>query len=83
MLGPQESIALMLVGLLSIALSRADKDNLMLGLQEGIRQLRDQRWRFSEPISPTETTERSLQRILFSAVGWAFILTGALTLLVR
>jgi hypothetical protein len=68
----------MLVGLLSIALSRTDKDNLMLGLEEGIRQLRDPRSRFSQ-LSPPETTERSLQRILFSAVGWAFVLIGILT----
>ena len=62
----------MLVGLLSITLSRTNKDNLMLGLQEGIRQL-------GGPLSPQETAERSLQRILFSAVGWAFILIGILT----
>ena len=69
----------MLVGLLSIALSRADKDNLMLGLREGIRELRDSH----SPFSHLETAERSLQEIVFAAVGWGFILIGILTLFVR
>jgi hypothetical protein len=79
MIDPKESVALMLVGLLSIALSRADKDNLMPGFQEGIRQLREPLSRFSQPISPQEAAELSLQQIVFAAVGWAFILIGILT----
>ena len=79
MLTLPESFALILVGLLSLALSRLDKDNLMRGLHEGIRELRDSH----SPFSQVEAAERSLQEILFAAVGWGFILIGFLSCFLR
>jgi hypothetical protein len=81
MLGPRESLTLMGAGLLCIGGSRGDK--LVYGLQEGMRQLRDQYSRFSQPMPPPEPAERSLGQTVFAAVGWALVLIGILTCFVQ
>ena len=80
MLGLQESLVLMLVGLLMIGGSRGDN---LYNLQEGMRQLRDPHSRFSRPIPRPEPVERSLGQTLFAAVGWAFLLIGILSCFLR